>query len=68
MLQMKFYGNVYRDCLMETGSNIFARVFLRKTKTIMMFDHKMIFDHFFRMCLTHALKAVSCLLYVLEEK
>ena len=64
---MKFYGNADRDCLMEMGSDLLCSRFFEENE-----DHndEAIFDDFCRMCLTHVLKAVSCLLYVLflEEK
>ena len=62
---MKFYGNADRDCLMEMGSNILC---LRSFEENDDDNDNAIFDDFYTMCLTHALKAVSCLLYVLEEK
>ena len=62
---MKFYGNADRDCLMEMRSNILCSRFFEKNEDD---NGDAIFDYFCRMCLTHALKAVSCLLYFLEEK
>ena len=64
---MKFYGDADRDCLMEMGSNLYCSRFFEENEND---NDKAIFDDFCRMCLTHALKAVSCLLYVLflEEK
>ena len=32
MLQMKFYGNVDRGCLMETGSNILCSHFFEENE------------------------------------
>ena len=32
MLQMKFYGNVDRDCLMEIRSNIFCSRFFEENE------------------------------------
>ena len=66
MWQMKFYGNADRDCLMEMESNLCSRFFEENEDD----NAEAIFDDFCRMCLTHVLKTVSCLRYVLflEEK
>ena len=64
MWQMKFYVNANRDCLMEMESNTLCSQFFEENED----NDDANFDDFCRMCLTHALKAVSCLLYFLEEK
>ena len=64
---MKFYGDADWDYLMEMGSDLLCSRFFQENEDD---NDEAIFDDFCRMCLTHAVKAVSCLLYVLflEEK
>ena len=62
MWQMKFYGNADRDCLMEMGSNLLCSRFFEENEDE---NDEAIFDDFCRISLTHVLKAVSYLLYVL---
>ena len=59
---MKFYGDADRDCLMEMGSNLLCSRFFEENEDE---NDEAIFDDFCRISLTHVLKAVSYLLYVL---